>query len=83
MEHRWGIRWSLGEEIKVCKEGDVLGRARAVDMNVNGMGLECDLDLHTGQIVELDLPGGGCQVRCLVLLQGNKSEFTQEAIVVV
>ena len=72
MEHRWGNRRYLGKEVKIYKEGDTLGRAQAVDMNLNGIGLECSLDLHAGQIVEVELPGGGYRVRCLVIHAGHK-----------
>jgi len=70
MEHRWGIRKQVGKEISLYKGGIHLGQARAIDMNLNGIGLECDLNLHAGQIVEIELPGGGYRVRCLVIHAG-------------
>ncbi len=68
MEHRWGNRIPLQrEEVAVCKAGRALGRARGVDINRSGIGLECELGLHAGEMVEVQLAGWKHPVRCLVV----------------
>ncbi|GEM_PF-4136997 len=71
MEHRWGMRKPLGEEVRIYDNTGVLGRALAVDINLNGLGLECSLDLHEGQVVEIELPEGDFHMRCLVVHSGG------------
>ncbi len=74
MEHRWGTRKHLGKEVTLYrdgKDGAYLGQAQAVDMNLNGIGLKCDLELRAGQVVEVELPHGDERVRCLVIHAGH------------
>ncbi len=73
MEHRWGNRKPLDRaDVEVRKEGRALGHARGIDINLGGIGLECDLALHAGEVVEVQLPKWESAIRSLVVHAGKK-----------
>ncbi len=64
--------------VQLYKQGEAVGTVCTFDMNSQGIGVECGkLDLHEGEIVEIDLPENGIpagmesHVRCLVIHTGK------------
>ncbi len=74
LEHRWLQRQASKLDVRLYKQGETIGVACTFDMNSQGIGVECGkLDLHEGEIVDIDLPENGIpegmepHVRCLVI----------------
>ena len=78
LEHRWLQRRASRLNVQLYKQGEAVGTVCTFDMNSQGIGVECGkLDLHEGEIVEIDLPENGIpagmesHVRCLVIHAGK------------
>lgn len=78
LEHRWLQRRSSILNVRLYKQGKSAGTTCSLNMNSQGIGVDCgDLDLHEGEIVEIDLPensipeGMNPHVRCLVIYAGE------------
>lgn len=78
LEHRWSYRRASRLNVQLYKQGEVVGTVYILDMNSQGIGVECGkLDLREGEIVEIDLPENGIppgmesRVRCLVIHAGK------------
>ncbi len=64
--------------MRLSRQGETVGTVCTLDMNSQGVGVECGrLDLHEGEIVEIDLPendiplGMQAHARCLVIHAGK------------
>ncbi|VAW86018.1 hypothetical protein MNBD_GAMMA18-447 [hydrothermal vent metagenome] len=78
LEHRWLQRRASRLRVRLYKQGEAIGTSCAIDMNSQGIGVECGgLDFHEGEIVEIDLSenaipeGMESSVRCLVIHAGK------------
>ncbi len=67
MEHRWQKRNNSSAEVDVYKRGELLGRARVVDMNSGGMGLTYVPNLGVGEVVVVEFPDDARCARCFVV----------------
>ena len=78
LEHRWLQRRASRLNVQLYKQGKAIGTAYTLDLNSQGIAVECaELDLHEGEIVEIDLPeedipkGMEAHARCLVIHAGK------------
>ena len=57
LEHHWLQRRTSRLEVRLYRQGEVVGTTCTLDMNTQGIGVERrKLNLHEGEIIEIDLP---------------------------
>jgi len=67
MEHRWQRRYAAAVDVEISRLGEPVGCACLVDVSAGGIGLNCALGLHVGEVVEVVPPEGGRPARFLVV----------------
>lgn len=78
-EHRRERRRTSRLNVHLHRQGKTLGTTHTCDINTRGIGVECGkLDLHEGEVVEIDLPENAVpdgmlpHACCLVIHTGKK-----------